>query len=354
MTIKANHLTLLRLVLIPAPCALLLGGPEEKSLALALFLFIGLTDYLDGHLARRQGPTVLGALLDPIADKMFVVAMFVPLAHEGIVPMWMVWLMLVREIGVTELRAIHESRGLHFETSEMAKYKTSIQMIGGGVIILNHLFGSSLWVMVPMGALLGFGAWLLWYVRMRPKRARMRAVTFLVLVGWATSMRLFFSHSEAILAIMALVCGATLLSGVHYAAKSVKVWSKVERGENLWVIVASLVNLAVVFPAIFLSALGLKVASVWLALAILCSELAIGGMNSLWASSHRHRHYCPPWIRISLVNLLGVAGLLAAQTPFPPMEGSRELFFLGALTLSLSGCARAFYETRRILLEAST
>lgn len=349
MTLKANHLTLLRLVLIPAPCLLLLGGPREKSLALLLFLVIGLTDYLDGHLARKQGPTALGALLDPIADKVFVVAMFVPLGYQAIVPMWMIWLVLVREIGVTELRALHESRALHFQTSEMAKYKTSIQMIGGGVIILNHLFASSSWVMAPMVALLGFGGWLLWYVRKRPQKTRLRAVTFFVLVGWATCMRLFLSHSQVIWAIMALVCGATVVSGIHYAIKSVEVWGNMGGGVRLWVTLASIVNLAVVFPAVFLAALSLKAVSVWLVLGILCSELAIGGMSGLWASSHHSDYPGPAWVRICLVNLLGVIGLLMEET----MGGMRDIFFLGALIVSLSGCAKAMYETRRILLEAS-
>lgn len=89
--------------LAAAPVALLvLGGADPW--ALALFLAAAATDAVDGHVARRRGATALGAFLDPLADKVLVLAALGALAARGTALPWLVALVAVREVAVTALR----------------------------------------------------------------------------------------------------------------------------------------------------------------------------------------------------------------------------------------------------------
>src|SRR5262249_46369475 len=104
--------------------------------ALIVGTLIGCTDFVDGYLARKQGPTVLGGLIDPIADKVFVALIYAPLAAGGVVPAWACALMFVREFVVTALRSAYERRALHMKTSYLGKVKTWTQMQGIGVLYM--------------------------------------------------------------------------------------------------------------------------------------------------------------------------------------------------------------------------
>lgn len=353
MQLRANHLTLLRLALIPIPCALLLGGAVYKSLALVLFLLAGLTDYLDGYLARKQGPTLLGALIDPLADKIFVAAMFVPLAHQGSIPLWMVWLVFLREYAVTELRSIHGARKAAFRTSELAKYKTTIQMIGGGVIILNDIFGSSQWVFFPLGGLFLFTVWVAWQVRRAGLRSGLRGLTFMVLVAWALAMRWQFSYEQVNWAIMALVTSVTVMSGLHYGYHTWRLMgSDLSRSLN-WGDGAAFLGVSFVFPSIFVAAAGLPQVSIWLVLAVLASEMLVGGLNNLSAVSDVPLPYAPGRLRMAVLNSAGFMGLMFMA--FGTKNWHYELgdmAFVVCLLASLVGCAKAAYIHRRTLLES--
>ncbi|MGY1917197.1 CDP-alcohol phosphatidyltransferase family protein [Blastococcus sp. SYSU DS0973] len=100
-----NALSVLRLLGVPLFLWLLLG-PEEDGWALVVLMVSGFTDWLDGKLARwlDQGSR-LGALLDPAADRLYIVAALVALALRGVVPVWLVALLVARELvlGVTLL-----------------------------------------------------------------------------------------------------------------------------------------------------------------------------------------------------------------------------------------------------------
>src|SRR5262249_15144246 len=116
--------------------------------ALIAGIVIGCTDWVDGMLARKYGPTVLGGLLDPIADKVFIAFAYTPFAdprlHVGhdassLVPWWACALMFTREFFITALRSAYEQRDLRFKTSYLAKAKTWTQMQGIGVMLLFPL-----------------------------------------------------------------------------------------------------------------------------------------------------------------------------------------------------------------------
>ncbi len=137
--VRANHLTLLRILLLPIPCALLYyGGHLAQFTALGVASLLGFTDYLDGWLARRQGATRFGKLFDPIADKVFIAAVYLPLAYRGYLPLILAGAIILRELLITELRRYLSGSG-GLPVTPLAKIKTTVQMVGAGFLVVVHL-----------------------------------------------------------------------------------------------------------------------------------------------------------------------------------------------------------------------
>lgn len=139
-----NYLTFLRFGLIPVFVLLLAQG--AMLAATAVFIVAAVTDYFDGFIARRYGAVSdIGKLLDPLADKILVMAALVMLtAHRGEdpyeiwVPGWMVVMLLARELWVTGLRAVAAAQGLIIPAGSAGKVKSGLQMLG---IVLTLLHG---------------------------------------------------------------------------------------------------------------------------------------------------------------------------------------------------------------------
>ena len=133
-----NSLTLLRIFLVPLLVAVLLTRVENFELwGVAILLGAALTDWLDGHLARRRGQvTTLGVLLDPIADKLLIIAAFVSLVELDLAPAWMVVIIVGREIAVLGLRTIAAAEGLSIAVSELGKAKMALQVCAATLLIL--------------------------------------------------------------------------------------------------------------------------------------------------------------------------------------------------------------------------
>ncbi len=105
--------------------------------ALLTFVLAGLTDWLDGFLARRWHQTSpLGALLDPIADKILVLGVLGMLAWEGVIPAWIVWVIALREAIVTGARLLAARKGAVLAAAKEGKWKAAMQMFGLGVFLL--------------------------------------------------------------------------------------------------------------------------------------------------------------------------------------------------------------------------
>jgi CDP-diacylglycerol--glycerol-3-phosphate 3-phosphatidyltransferase len=142
-----NLLTLARIAAIPAVVILLLFDTRSTSFfAAAVFGAAAITDWLDGWLARKwQVVTVLGKFLDPLADKLIVMAALIMLIPHGRVPAWAVFLILAREMVVTGLRSIASSEGIVISASDLGKYKTIFQMTAIPGLLLHYdyywLFG---------------------------------------------------------------------------------------------------------------------------------------------------------------------------------------------------------------------
>lgn len=137
-----NFLTILRVLLIPViVVAFYLDGKISSILAAAIFVFASITDYLDGFLARiLKAQSRFGRILDPIADKLLVVATLVMLIHFNRAPVIPALLILLREILVSGLRENLSSLDISLPVTNLAKVKTAIQMIAIVVLIVGHLF----------------------------------------------------------------------------------------------------------------------------------------------------------------------------------------------------------------------
>ena len=135
-----TKLTLLRIFLTFVIMGLLfVPGWVAKAAALAVFLFAGLTDWLDGLLARRWRQTSsLGALLDPIADKVLVLGTFLAFVQLGLIPAWMVLVIALREFLITGVRLFAVSRRFVLSAAKEGKHKTVSQM-ATIVVILSVL-----------------------------------------------------------------------------------------------------------------------------------------------------------------------------------------------------------------------
>jgi len=148
-----NLLTLGRILLIPF-FILLFAEPTVTGsiLAATVFGIAALTDWLDGFLARRRGEvTTLGRLLDPIADKLLVVAGLVMLVQYQRVGIWVAIAMIAREVGITGIRAIAAAEGIIVSAGDLGKTKVVLQVIG---IIMLVLYGA---VNIPFVDLLMVG-----------------------------------------------------------------------------------------------------------------------------------------------------------------------------------------------------
>lgn len=127
----ANILTVSRIFLAPVFLAcLLMGTPTSQFVAVIIFAVAALTDWLDGASARAWGQvTEQGKFLDPLADKILTTSAFVSFYLLDIMPVWMVFIIVIRDFGVTVLRSLAEDRGVPLVTSWNAKVKTFLQMI---------------------------------------------------------------------------------------------------------------------------------------------------------------------------------------------------------------------------------
>ena len=147
-----NILTMARIAAIPL-LAVLLTSPNRDAgfWAAALFSIAAITDWLDGYLARRmQIVTVFGKFLDPIADKLIVMAALIMILPYDRVPAWMVLVILGREIIITGLRGIASSEGIVIAASDLGKFKTIFQLVAIIGLLLHYDYNWFLGIQHPL------------------------------------------------------------------------------------------------------------------------------------------------------------------------------------------------------------
>jgi CDP-diacylglycerol--glycerol-3-phosphate 3-phosphatidyltransferase len=134
-----NGLTIIRVLVIPIIIILLYSeGSVYRLINAVLFLLAAVTDTLDGYLARRRGMvTTLGKFLDPLADKLLIVTALIALIPARGIPVWMVIIIVGREIAVTGLRSIAAAQGMVIAAGSWGKYKTFLEVLSVFFLILN-------------------------------------------------------------------------------------------------------------------------------------------------------------------------------------------------------------------------
>lgn len=334
--------TIMRLLPMPVLCWLVYV--DRIWLALALGSIIGCTDFVDGYLARKHGPTVLGGLLDPIADKVFIAFAYLPFADSGDMPAWPIALMFVREFLVTALRSAYEQRGMSMKTSYLGKVKTWIQMQGLGIGLLFILLAEQravlLGVVVAAISVPFLGAAIFWLIR---RRAWMGAL----LMG-GLCVPLLYLHGRGDIAltiayVLLVVVGVTWLSGIDYIVVALRELRG--RGDFGRADVVRIIG-ALLLPAAIFAVLVQTPMPVWAPATVLTAELSVGGLDNL-LSHHRAAAGAWAWS----LRVLGSTAMFGLAL-FLPLEPS-QLAWLGAAAalLSLVGVAREFWRGRDFYLD---
>ncbi len=139
----ANRLTLSRLALtILFVIALNSSWPYARTTALILFLVAGLTDFIDGEIARRYGAvTNFGKLMDPLVDKIMMSAAFISLVPLKAIPAWAATTVVARDFLITGLRLMASAQGRVLPADNLGKHKTSWQIVT--VIFFLALFSAT-------------------------------------------------------------------------------------------------------------------------------------------------------------------------------------------------------------------
>lgn len=187
-----NRLTMLRIALTFVFMFLLFcKGLWAKAGSLLVFLIAALSDFLDGWLANKRGlVTDFGKLMDPIADKILVLAAFAAFVQMQLIDAWMFVIIIAREILITSLRLFALNKGKVLSASKSGKHKTLSQMV-----VIFFILG----FVVFKEAMLTFSTW-------NP--------------GWEKTFQ------QGIYVLMLFIVGLTLLSGLSYLWENRKVITK--------------------------------------------------------------------------------------------------------------------------------
>ncbi len=141
-----NLLTVLRIMLVPALVVALLGNtPGGDVLAAIVFALASLTDFVDGYLARaREEITTFGKLMDPLADKLLIVAALISLVSLHRLAAWVAMVIITRELAVTVLRLGATQAGVVMAASMFGKLKTCLQI--AAILAIIAVPGQPVWV----------------------------------------------------------------------------------------------------------------------------------------------------------------------------------------------------------------
>jgi cardiolipin synthase (CMP-forming) len=308
--------------------------------ALIVGTLIGCTDFVDGYLARKQGPTVLGGLIDPIADKVFVALVYTPFADLGVVPAWALALMFVREFIVTALRSSYEQRALHMKTSYIAKVKTWTQMQGIGILFLFPLVGNDdvmKWILVA-----GIIAPVIAMVALYVIRKRLWKGAVLMSGSFAALLVVNQQHDPRLTAwfIMIIVVSLTWISGIDYFVGAARHLRKL--------VAADYVRMAgaIAVPCAVFAALVESPAPAWPLFVVLALELAVGGLDNL-LSHHQAASSPIAWG----VRTLGASALMLGAVL---VEDAATPLTVLAAAISTAGVAWEFWRGRSYYLDQKT
>ena len=180
-----NKLTASRFLLTVAFLIVIFSGmPYHETIALVLFCAAGISDFLDGTIARRRNLiTYFGILMDPLADKIMVCSAFIAFVGLGWLPAWMVVIVVARELAITGLRLLAASKNVVLAAERYGKHKTISQIVAIIAIFVWIIVQRDQWG-APGKLLFGwnlFGkSWVYWFT----EAAEWIAVILTFVSGW--------------------------------------------------------------------------------------------------------------------------------------------------------------------------
>lgn len=192
----ANQLTISRIFLTFVFMAFLFsGGVAAKAMALVTFIVASFTDFLDGFIAKSWNMTSdFGKVMDPIADKILVLAAFLAFVEMKLVPAWMVVIIVLREVSITGLRLAALGQDKVIAADEGGKHKMVSQVLS----ILAILF----FIILREAGIKIFNFW-------TPETERV--------------------YKDAIFFLMSITVALTVISGASYLLKNKEVWANVKK-----------------------------------------------------------------------------------------------------------------------------
>lgn len=295
MKIKANHLTITRILFLPIPCYLLFQDRIYQIIALFLLVALGITDWFDGWLARRDGPTVLGSLLDPIADKIFVAFAYITITRMDIIPWWATFLIFFREFVITVLRSLSARSKIVFKTSKLAKYKTAIQIGACGfmlwlIVMDNHKFLMML-LLIVLALLSLIPPIIIKFVQ--HKSVSDKIIAFPAFFSLVPVLLYFIGIKNTIWFGIILVLFITYLSGIQYVWNLLLSIKQATAGKSLNRFIVTMFE-GILLPLGIVYISTQPNVNVWIPMAIITIELSIGGLDNLLAAIGKFRSI--PWI----------------------------------------------------------
>jgi CDP-diacylglycerol--glycerol-3-phosphate 3-phosphatidyltransferase len=351
LRITANQLTVSRILLMPIPVTLVLCENRGlQLLAWALYVLIGITDYFDGMLARRYGFTRFGRLSDPIADKIYVALMFMPLALLDFMPDWIVIVILLRDPLITALRSMSERHGMTMQTATLAKYKTAIQMISGGYVMWVGILPERGITLISM-SVMAIGAWFFHVLKWRLRgRWDPRLLTMGLMMTFAVVVRLLLDVQLTLWTYSAVILVVTWVSAWKYIADFARgIRRSKKKMARIWWLLHGLESLAV--PLLVLVMFLDRHVPAWLPMAILSTELAVGALDNALTQEGHSRTVRHMLVKLGLQALIAAIYVVASCRPetWPVPENQLSLALaaaLGAVTLVTSSVAFARYAPR--------
>jgi len=344
--ITANMVTATRLLAMPVMTYLIYQHPfagHGRGPWLAAILMgtaIACTDFVDGFLARKYGPTVLGGMLDPLADKIFVAMLYLPMMDIGFFPTWAIGLLFIREFLVTSIRSAYEWRGLQLKTSYFGKVKTWVQMQGIITFFVAALVSRDdlIKLLVLVTAFPTVVALYIWIVKRTFAKSFAMAVPFMLATVALFAIPKSVSTSVEIGAYF--ICLITWLSGLDYLLGAIPTLHRAggfHRADVVRVIGAIATPISVTLALVYSDAPAAPV------LLIVAGELAVGGLDNLLS---RHQANSSAWSFGA--RSLGSSALLVAAMLF---DSQAAILAWLAMALSLSGVIIEFWRGRAHYLD---
>lgn len=305
--ITANQVTMARIFLLPVPVFMLIyGSIYQWWLAFFIFVILGTTDFIDGLMARKEGPTKLGSLLDPVADKIFVAAIMLAMAAVNLFPSWLISTLLCREFLMTSLRSSIAIRKEVFKTSLLGKLKTILQMGGCGTIFLTIVLPK--WGMVLASLMLAIPFFLVaiiyWFKKLKIPFWSIPVGVAFVLVSL---IELIFTKNINLLVQLLIIITITWASALDYLLKSFYLFRRtgMHKGDLIrvfWALVYSLLALLAGFYPHMVMPILISISL----------EFGTGGIDNIVAAE-KHRLLIWPFLITASTGVLFIVYILISS-----------------------------------------